>query len=97
VPAKPKVDKPRAVKVKKSGKRVVVRFYIAQYQGHNPFKQLRKGQSWGASESNWYVMDSESGTIAVGTVRDGYPKQDDARAVARKYRDEYGAYAEVDF
>lgn len=98
VPAKPAVDKgPVAVKRWKSGKRTVVRFFIAQFCGSQPYWAKRHRGQRGPYESKWYVMDCDTGKRAVGTKEDGYENQEEARKVARKYGEKYGAYTEVDF
>ena len=98
IPKKPKVDEgPKAVKSWKSGKRLVVRFFVAQFCGSQPYWAKRHRGERGPYESKWYVMDCDTGKRAVGTKEDGYDTQDEARVVARKYRDKYGAYVEMDF
>lgn len=81
----------------KSGKRLVVRFFIAQFCGTQPVWVKSHRNHRGPFESKWYVMDCDTGKRAAGTNEDGYDTQDEARIVARQYRDEYGAYVEMDY
>ena len=46
----------------------------------------------------WFVFDMcSTGKYAAKTSSDGYATKKEAVTIARKYRDEYGAYAKVPF
>jgi hypothetical protein len=54
------------------------------------FVQLRRGR--------WFVLDVCSrGRYAAKTSENGYATKQEAVAIAREYRDRYGAYAKVPF
>lgn len=98
VPKKPRVDEgPRAVKSWRDGRRLVARFFVAQFCGTQPYWAKKHRGQRGPYESKWYVMDCDSGRRALGTAEEGYDSLDEAKAVARRYRDEYGAYVEMPF
>lgn len=87
-PNKPKVTVgPKAYGRTKSGKPVVVRFFVSQLAR---FKKIE-------DNAPWFVIDFEDGKIAKGTKADGYRSKENAIKVARQYRDEFGAYARSPF
>lgn len=49
------------------------------------------------STDPWFVIDAEEATLAAGTKQAGYPDKEKATKVARRYRDEYGAYTLMPF
>lgn len=98
IPKKPRVDEgPRAVKSWKDGRRLVARFFVAQFCGVQPYWAKKHRGQRGPYESKWYVMDCDSGKRAAGTAEEGYDSIEEAKAVARQYRNEYGAYVEMPF
>lgn len=92
IPERPSPKRPKAVKSYASGKRLVVRFTLSKYMGHNPWNPKQRGD-----ESPWYVTDMDTGQIAKGSDRKGYEDKAEAAKVARKLRNKYGAYAKVPF
>lgn len=91
IPEKPRVDRgPFAVKEFRSRERAVARFFITQSRGT---ACLRRGWVPG----NWWVVDAETWTTAAGTKKEGYRTEEEAKRIARRYRDEYGAYARSPF
>lgn len=99
VPEKPSPKRgPKAVKSYDSGRRLVVRFYLAQFWGSsNPFSKTSRRAIRNGEEPNWLVMDMDTGKIARGTDHDGYKDKEEASAVARTLRDKYGAYCKSEF
>lgn len=87
LPSKPKVTVgPRSYGLTKRGRRIVVRFYVSR-------RRAFRGR--GISK-NWYVIDYDEG-IAKTTNPDGYESRSEAIGVARKLRDEYGAWSRSPF
>jgi hypothetical protein len=85
LPAKPKVTVgTKSYGRSKSGGYIVCRFWITQ----NLMKTPKKTDPW-------YVVDMETGNVAKGTK--AYPQKDQAIAIARKYRDKYGAWFVMPF
>lgn len=87
-PKNPRVDQgPKGYGRTKNGKYVVViRFFVGQLPRR--------------SSTRWWVFDIEEDTnqgIARGTKTQGYGSQEEAIAVARQYRDEYGPYGKAPF
>lgn len=89
LPKKPKVTVgAKSYGRTKKGAYIVPRFYITQqWLG---YAKLRVN-------GPWFVMDVEEANLAAGTKKAGYPEKDKAIAVARRYRDTYGAWAIMPF
>lgn len=92
-PEKPRVDRgPFAVKEFKNCERAVVRFFVSQTYGTRDFRRGRE-----ETDKPWYVVDADTWTAAEGTETRGYHSRDEAKRVARRYRDKYGAYTRSPF
>lgn len=76
----------------KRGGYIVVRFFITQWR-----IGLGTGRDHTKPDDPWFVVDLEAGTYASGTKKSGYPTKEQAIKVARRYRDEYGAWAVMPF
>jgi hypothetical protein len=96
LPETPKVTVgPRSYGKSKSGKHIVIRFFITKTTVHA--RSVSNGTSvLFKRNKNWFVVDMDAGEVAEGTSLDGYPKAE-AIKVARQYRDEYGAWATMPF
>lgn len=80
---------PRAYGRTKRGWFIVVRFFVSQ-----------NALNWRRPDGRWWVLDieeEENRGIAKGTKKEGYRSKEEAIAVARKYRDEYGTYGKAPF
>lgn len=91
LPAKPKVTLgPKCYGEDIRGRRIVIRFWVTD--SLNPFdrKSRRSGR--------WFVVDQDihSRSVAAGTKREGYVFEE-AVKVARRYRDEFGAYCKFPY
>lgn len=92
MPERPRVDiGPKAYRAYRSGRRLVIRFYVAQATHRAPRGAYLFGKG------PWFVWDMDSRGIAGKTSKTGYPVKKDAIRVARKYRDTYGAYTKAPF
>ena len=84
LPDKPKVTLgPKSYGRTKKGRYICIRFFVSKWRA-----------------GRWYVvdLDNEEWTYyAQGTSPKGYSSQEKAIEVARKYRDEYGAWSVVPF
>jgi hypothetical protein len=90
-PSRPRVDiGPKSYGIKKHGRRLCIRFFIYQYKSFG----RSKGKSF--ARNIWFVGDMETGGRAARTSRMGYAREE-AVAVAREYRDKYGAYTKSPF
>jgi hypothetical protein len=88
LPKKPRVDQgPKCYGRSKRGKPICVRFFVSQRLGTLILKPWHD-----TSQLPWYVIDLLEERIAKGTKKSGYDTKEDAIKVARKYRDEYGAW-----
>lgn len=89
LPEKPKVTQGgKCYGRTKRGAYIIARFYITQ-MWMVPFTKVKPSDPW-------FVVDAEEATLAAGTKKAGYPKEKAIR-VARKYRDEYGAWTTMPF
>jgi N-acetylmuramoyl-L-alanine amidase len=95
IPERPRVTVgPRAVKEFKNRQRAVIRFFITQDFGT---REMRNPAHAGKTNRPWIVVDATIWRSAVGTAPEGYREKDEAIRIARKYRDEYGAYCRSPF
>lgn len=90
LPEKPKVTEgPKSYGQTKRGQYIVPRFWITQFR--NGVHRLNAKES-----SPWFVIDMEEASLARGTQKSGYPKEEAVR-IARKFRDKYGAWSTTPF
>lgn len=90
MPDSPRVDiGPKSYKKYRNRERLVIRFYVMQ-QVHRYKGRYRRG-------GNYFVYDMTTDGRAGKTAKDGYADKEEAIAVAREYRDKYGAYARCPF
>lgn len=86
LPDKPPVDEfCKSYGRTKSGQYIVPRFWITPYYLTTSKKQ-----------KIWWVIDQEVANVAEGTSRQGYSKGE-AKRIAEKYRDKYGAWSTTPF
>lgn len=86
LPSKPKVTVgTKCYGRSKMGGYIVCRFWITQHFWGRKLKPT----------DPWYVIDMETGNVAQGTK--AYQEKDKAIAIARKYRDKYGAWYVMPF
>lgn len=87
LPEKPKVTVgAKSFGRSRSGGYIIPRFWITQSL---LIKRTPK------KSDPWYVIDMETGYLAKGTK--AYPEKDKAIRIARKYRDEFGAWYVMPF
>jgi hypothetical protein len=90
-------DKPKVTVGAKSygrtklGGYIVPRFWITQV-GFAKTNHLTVKPS-----DPWYVVDMEEANIAQGTKTSGYKDKKEAIKIARKFRDEFGAWSVMPF
>lgn len=90
LPDKPKVTEgAKSYGRTKRGQYIVPRFWITQFM-------YGKWSGNVTASDPWYVIDMEEATIARGTKDTGYPKEK-AIKIARRYRDEFGAWSTMPF
>jgi hypothetical protein len=80
---------PESYKVFKNGDRLVIRFSVGQM-----YTLGKRAWTYGG---NWFVWDMDTGQVAAKTSKHGYETKEEAMDVARRYRDEYGAYVRFGF
>lgn len=88
LPKKPPVDKgPKSYGRDKKGRYIIVRFWV--YQKGKKDRWAREYKT-----GPYYVIDmaEPDRKVARGTNPEGYADRREAVAVAREFRDEYGAY-----
>lgn len=86
LPAKPSVTSNRSYGRTKRGGYIVARFQV-----------MSRFPTYTKQPPPWIIWDVEEALVAKGTKQEGYQDKEKAVRVARKYRDEYGAWAVMPF